>query len=262
MKNSDYRLIGSLNMYYEKHGEHKGTPLVLLHGGGSGINTTFGRVLPELAKTHWVIGIEQQGHGHTADIDRPFSLEQMADDTAELLTQLNISSANIFGFSNGGQVALQLAIRHPEKVQKLVLASAFYSRSGIIPELLEGWQKSITPDDMPNLLRDEFLSIAPEGANLQDQINKSQKMMQTFNELSTADIEGIDFPTLIINGDRDVVNPEHAVDMLRHMPNARLVILPGSHGAYIAELSTPKVTTNMPRITIEIINEFLTGLEL
>src|SRR5436190_12043234 len=129
--NGKYANVNGLKMYYEIHG--KGFPLVLIHGGGSTIETTFGRVLPLLAKTHQVIAVELQAHGHTADIDRPLSFEQDADDVAELLKQLNIKKADIFGFSNGASTTLQIAIRHPALVNKIVVASTFYKKDGAQP---------------------------------------------------------------------------------------------------------------------------------
>src|SRR6267142_1431432 len=116
-----YANVNGLKMYYEVHGN--GFPLVLIHGGGSTIGTSFGRILPALAKTHKVIAIEMQAHGHTADIDRPLSFEQDADDVAELLRQLHVASADIFGFSNGASTTLEIAIRHPELVNKIIVAS-------------------------------------------------------------------------------------------------------------------------------------------
>src|SRR5437773_8045625 len=104
-----YANVNGLKMYYEEHGT--GFPLVLIHGGGSTIGTTFGRILPALAKTHRVIAVEMQAHGHTADIDRPLSFEQDADDIAELLKQLHIAKADIFGFSNGASTTLQMTLR-------------------------------------------------------------------------------------------------------------------------------------------------------
>src|SRR5437868_9071253 len=114
-----YAPINSLNMYYEIHGQ--GQPLVLLHGAFSAIGTSFGMVLPGLAKSRQVIAVELQGHGHTADIDRPLTLEQMADDIAALLQYLKIEKADILGYSIGAGVALHLTLRHPEVVRKLVL---------------------------------------------------------------------------------------------------------------------------------------------
>src|SRR4030067_842684 len=116
-----YVSANGLNMYYEIHGE--GRPLVLLHGAFSAIGTSFGKLLPELAKTRQVIALEVQAHGHTADIDRPLSMEQMADDTAAALQQLGIENADFFGYSTGAGIALQVVIRHPALVRTLVLAS-------------------------------------------------------------------------------------------------------------------------------------------
>src|ERR671915_2469637 len=109
-----YVSVNGLNMYYEVHGT--GKPLVLLHGAFSAIGTSFGNVLPELAKTRQVIAFEMQAHGHTADIDRPLSMEQMADDTVAALKQLGIEHADFFGFSMGAGVAVRVALRHPEMV--------------------------------------------------------------------------------------------------------------------------------------------------
>src|ERR671910_1450105 len=121
---SGYAEVNDLHMYYEIHGT--GQPLVLLHGAFSAIGTSFGELLPQLAKTRQVIAFEMQAHGRTADIDRPLTIEQMADDTAAALRHLGIEEADIFGYSMGGSVALHLAIRHPDVVRKLVLASVTY----------------------------------------------------------------------------------------------------------------------------------------
>src|SRR6188508_1886868 len=125
---SGYANVNGLKMYYEIHGS--GTPLVLIHGGGSTVLTTFGRVLHDFAKTHKVIAVEMQAHGHTQDIDRPLSFQQDADDIATLLKQLNIDKADIFGFSNGASTTLQFAIRHPEATNKIIIGSTFYKKSG------------------------------------------------------------------------------------------------------------------------------------
>src|SRR5437879_2550422 len=114
---SGYIPVNDLNMYYEIHGS--GRPLVLLHGNLSTIGTSFGKVLPKLALTRRMIAVEQQGHGHTADIDRPFSLEQWAQDTTALLRHLGIEQADFFGYSSGGAVALEIASRSPTLVRQL-----------------------------------------------------------------------------------------------------------------------------------------------
>ncbi len=141
-----YAPVNGLNIYYEIHGE--GEPLVLLHGGGSTIETSFGTILPALAKTRKVIAFEQQGHGHAADVDRPFSFEQSADDAAALLRFLKIDKADFFGYSNGGSIALQIAIRHPDLVRKLIVASAMYKRDRLYPEFWDP-MKHATLENMP-----------------------------------------------------------------------------------------------------------------
>ena len=134
MTQGNYANINGLNMYYETYGG-TGQPLVLLHGAFSAIGTSFGMLLPSLAKTRQVIAFELQAHGRTADIDRPLSLEGMADDVAAALPQLGFEHADIFGYSMGAGVALHVAIRHPHVVRKLVLASVTYNLSGVHPGL-------------------------------------------------------------------------------------------------------------------------------
>jgi pimeloyl-ACP methyl ester carboxylesterase len=129
----DYAAVNGLRMYHEIHGS--GQPLVLLHGG-FGVIDMFGQVLSALAQTRQVIGVELQGHGNTADIDRPLTFAQLADDVAALIEHLGLEQADMFGFSLGGGVALQTAIRHPEVVRKLALASTPYKRDGWYPENL------------------------------------------------------------------------------------------------------------------------------
>ena len=135
-----YAPVNGLKMYYEIYGA--GKPVVLLHGAFNTIDMAFGQLIPELAKGHQVIAVELQGHGRTADIDRPFSFETMADDVAALLKYLKIDSADIMGYSMGGGVAQQLAIRNPKMVRKLIITSSVYKYDGwsaetraILPQL-------------------------------------------------------------------------------------------------------------------------------
>lgn len=132
-----YASVNGLKMYYEIHGT--GHPLVLLHGAFGTIDTDFGKVLPIFAKTRQVVAVEQQGHGRTGDVDRPLAFNQMAEDIAELLRQLKAENADFFGYSMGGGVAFQLALRHPGLVRKLVFAGGTaYNPDGYYPGLLEG----------------------------------------------------------------------------------------------------------------------------
>lgn len=243
-----YANVNGLKMYYEIHG--KGFPLVLIHGGGSTIETTFGRVLPVLAKTHQVIAMELQSHGHTADIDRPLSFEQDADDVAELLKQLNIKKVDIFGFSNGASTTLEVAIRHPEIVNKIIVASTMYKKDGAYPWFWE-MMKNPTFEGMPQPYKDAYLKINPDKEALYTMYKRDVARMQSFKDIKEEDIKNIKAPALIIAGNNDVVRTEHAVEMYRQMQHAQLVILPGGHGDYIGELATLKPgNTDYPALNI------------
>src|ERR1700761_5829800 len=136
LKTSGYAPVNGLHMYYEIHGEGK-MPLVLIHGGGSTIETTFGTILPLLGGK--LIAVELQAHGRTSDRDAPETFEQDADDVAGLLKYLKVDKANFFGFSNGATTTLQIAIRHPELVNKVVALSAAYQREGFVPGFFDGF---------------------------------------------------------------------------------------------------------------------------
>ena len=227
---SGYAPVNGLKMYYEVYGTDNGRipPLVLLHGGGSTIETSFGKVLPALAKTRQVIAFEQQGHGHTADIaDRPFTFEQSADDTAGLLRHLNIGKADIFGYSNGGHIALQMAISHPGMVRKLVVESAMFQRDGSDPGFWKSFEHAKL-DDMPPELREAYLGVAPHPEDLPTFFAKSVQRMLNFNGWTPEDLQSINAPTLVLIGDHDIVRPEHAVLMFRLLPNAQLAVFPGT----------------------------------
>jgi pimeloyl-ACP methyl ester carboxylesterase len=178
---SGYASVNGLKMYYEIHG--RGTPLVLIHGGGSTIQTTFGRVLHDFAKTHKVIAVEMQAHGRTADIDRPLSFEHDADDIAALLKHLNIDKADIFGFSNGASTTLQCAIRHPELVNKIVVASTFYNRSGAPPWFWDMMSKA-TFEGMPQPFKDAYLKLNPDSNALHRMYERDVARMQSFPDIS------------------------------------------------------------------------------
>ncbi len=251
---SGYAPVNGLKMYYEIHG--KGKPIVLIHGGGSTIQTTFGTVLHAFAKNRQVIAVELQGHGHTADIDRDLSFEQDADDVAALIKYLKIDKADFFGFSNGGNTAIQISIRHPDIVRKLVVGSAFINRNGAFPGFFD-FMKNVTLKDMPKELQSAFLKVAPPPANLQALHDRCQKRMVNFKDVDTSDIKKISAPVFIISGDKDVALLEHTVEMLRLFQNSKLAIIPGGHGAYIGEVSTISKPSKIPELTVAMIEEFL-----
>ena len=229
---SGYVSVNGLKLYYEIHGT--GAPLVLIHGGGSTIYTTFGRVLQEFAKTHKVIAVEMQAHGHTADIDRPLSFQQDADDIAALLKQLNISKADIFGFSNGASTTLEFAIRHPEMTNKIIVASTFYKKAGA-PDWFWDMMSKPTFAGMPQPYKDAFLKINPDTNALHRMYERDVARMQSFPDIPDDQMQSIKAPAFIIMGDKDVTTPEHAAEMHRLLSNSRLAIIPGGHGEYIEE---------------------------
>jgi pimeloyl-ACP methyl ester carboxylesterase len=249
-----YATMHGLKMYYEVHGN--GMPLVLLHGGGSTIISTFGLILPELAKTHQVIAVELQAHGHTQDIDRPLSFEQDADDVAVLLEGLKIEKADFLGFSNGGTTCLQIAIRHPGLVHKLVLASVTYRRDGMQPGFFDGFGQA-SLDHMPQLLKEAYLQANPDPKGLQAMFDRDVARRVGFADISDADIESIQAPALVINGDAEVVRAEHALALSRRLPQARLAILPCGHGDYIGEICSPDKNSVLPFLVLAMIEAFL-----
>ena len=249
-----YANVNGIKMYYEIHGE--GKPLVLIHGGGSTIQTTFGNVLPMFAKKYKVIAVELQAHGHTSDRNVPETFQQDADDVAALLQQLNISKASFFGFSNGGSTSLQIAIRHPAIVDKIVVASGAYQREGFIPGFFEGMQHASLAN-MPKPLQDAFLKINPDSSALLAMHNKDRDRMIAFPDWSDDDLRSIKAPALIVNGDKDVVTNEHALKMSRMIPDAELMILPGVHGAYLGEICVAIPGSKLPEVTVEVVEEFL-----
>ena len=249
-----YAAVNGLQMYYEVHGS--GQPLVLLHGALSATGTSFGRLLPPLAETRQVIAVEQQAHGHTADIDRPLTVPQMADDTAALLRQLDVGQADLFGYSLGAAIALQVAMQHPELVRKLVLASVSYGRDGLHPGLLEGIE-AMRPEDLAGSpWQEEYARVAPNPQDWSALVAKNRQLDLEFGGWPAEAVRAVTAPTLLVFGDSDIIRPEHAVAMFRllgggvagdlvGMPRSQLAVLPGtSHVTVVdrAEWLVPMVT--------------------
>ena len=216
-----YATVNGLKMYYELHGT--GKPLVLLHGA-------FGRATayPALAKNRQQIAVELQGHGHTADIDRPLTFENMADDVAALLKHLKIEQADIFGYSMGGNVALAVAIRHPGLVGKVAINGSNYGKiqDAYEPATYEQF-KNLPADFAPGMLKDPYDKVAPDPKQWPVLVAKIKKMGLEFKGFARADMKSIKAPVLITQGDRDGTRPEHAMEMFRLIPNAQLAVFPG-----------------------------------
>jgi pimeloyl-ACP methyl ester carboxylesterase len=229
--------VDGLEMYYEVHGA--GRPLVLLHGALSTIETSFGAVLPLLAESRRIVAVEQQAHGHTPDIDRPLTYRQMAEDTAGLLRRLDIERADFFGYSMGAGIALELAIRRPELVRRLVVASVTYSKEGLHPEI-EELIESVKPEDLAGSVFEEaYAKTAPNPEDWPTLVGKCNQLDREFAGWLPEDIQSITAPTLLIVGDSDIVRPEHAVQTFRllgggvegdsaGLPPSQLAVLPGT----------------------------------
>lgn len=224
--------VNGLSMYYEIYGQ--GKPLVLIHGGGSTINATFGRIIPLFEKGRQIIGVELQAHGRTPDRGTPSSFEQDADDVAALLKNLNIPKADIFGFSNGGNTAMQLAVRHPDLVNRVIIASSFYKREGMFAGFWEGMNRS-TFADMPEELKTEFLKVNPDTNALHTMYERDATRMQNFRDWDDSILKSIKAKSLIISGDKDVSTVEHVVAMYRLIPDCEIAIIPAGHGTYLGE---------------------------
>jgi pimeloyl-ACP methyl ester carboxylesterase len=253
---SGHAPVNGIEMYYEVHGRSGGVPLVLLHGGGSTIEVTFGRVLPVFARSRKVIAVEEQGHGRTTDREGPVTFESSADDVAALLGYLKVGEADLFGFSNGASVALQVAIRHPRFVRRLVFASSMTRRDGAPPEFWEAMEKADF-SNMPQPLKNAFLRVAPDPRRLETMHDKDAARMRSFEGIPDELLRSVREPTLIVLGDRDVVTPEHALELTRLIPDARLLILPGGHGDYLGEAVAMQGDTRVPELTAGLIEEFL-----
>jgi pimeloyl-ACP methyl ester carboxylesterase len=237
--------INGMRMYYEVSGE--GDPLVVLHGAYMNI-PSMGAIIPRLAETHKVYALELQGHGRTTDIDRPITYPNLADDVAAFMDAVDLERADVFGYSMGAEAGLQLAIRHPEKVNRLVAASAAYD--------LEGWQPVFTafiPQmtvemivEMP--FAEEYRALAPNPDGFPA---LAEKLIALEHEPMAweDDLKALKTPVLIIAGDADVATLEHTVAMFRllggggmgdmgePLPASRLAILPAtSHTAVITQV--------------------------
>jgi pimeloyl-ACP methyl ester carboxylesterase len=232
-----YASVNGLELYYEIHGH--GQPLVLLHGALGTIQSCFAKLLPVLARGHQVVAVELQGHGHTADVDRPLSYEQMADDLAALMRSLDMPSADVVGYSLGGAVGLQLAIQRPDVVRRLVCAGGTsYRRDGLYPEMLADAGPA-TEQLEGSVWHQAYLQVAPRPDAWPRLVAKVTELDRTFEGWAAAAIQTVAQPTLLIIGDSDIVRPEHTVEMFRllgggvvgdlvDMPVSRLAVLPGT----------------------------------
>ncbi|HTI10375.1 MAG TPA: alpha/beta hydrolase [Puia sp.] len=256
LKTSGYAPVNGLRLYYEIHGDGD-LPLVLIHGGGSTIETSFGNLLPLLSAHGKVIAVELQAHGRTSDRDAPETFEQDADDVAALLAHLKVPKANILGYSDGGCTTLQLANSHPEIVNKIVVVSSNYQREGMIPGFFEGLEKA-TLADMPEVFKTAYKKVAPDPNHLPVMFEKDVARRLNFKDRTDDYLQSIKAATLLMASDQDVITLEHTVKMAKLIPGAKLIILPGTHGAFIGAVEAEPVKgSRILQVTTTLVEEFL-----
>ncbi len=238
--------INGLSLYYEVHGElgPSDTPALLLIPGAFMATGSMMPWVSAFAAQRTVIIFDQQGHGRTPDTSREMSYEQFADDAAELLRALNVQRADVMGYSQGGGVALQLALRHPELAGKLVSMSASYHRDGLYPSVPAGIEGLSATELAGTPVQEAFMEHTPDLAAFGAYVEKVKVLGIDDQDISDAQMRSISAQTMVIIGDADVVKPEHALAMfqlrgggdeeaaasgaLQGVPAARLVILPAT----------------------------------
>jgi pimeloyl-ACP methyl ester carboxylesterase len=232
----NYARVNGLDLYYELHGS--GQPLVVLPGSFWTIEA-MGEVVPQLATTRRVIAVELQGHGHTADIDRPLSYESMADDIAALIASLGLEQVDLFGYSLGGGVALQTAIRHPEVVRKLALASTAFTRDGWYPEDLAAMSAISAEAFAGTPIHDAYLKTSPVPEAWPTFVAKVRQLVTSDYDW-TAGVAALRIPTLFLVGDADGLRLAHVMEFfgllgggqgdgdLSGLPRSSLAVLPAT----------------------------------
>jgi pimeloyl-ACP methyl ester carboxylesterase len=230
--NRGFVRVGDLEMYFEQQGV--GRPLLLLHAGFATIESSFKKLRAAFIDGHATIAFEQQAHGHTDDLDRPLSYEQMVEDTAFALSKLGLSGADVFGWSDGGIVALGLATRHPRLVRRVAIVGAGYSPDAEGPEFKQR-MREISPDNEHLAsFREAYRKVAPHPDRWPSLVTKVRDNYCAFRGWSAAELRALAAPLLVMAGDRDIVRLEHAIELFRMVPRGQLAILPGSdHNAPI-----------------------------
>jgi pimeloyl-ACP methyl ester carboxylesterase len=227
---SGYADVNGLHMYYEVYGA--GTPLVLLHGGMLSIELNFAGLIPDLATRHQVVGVEMQGHGRTADIDRPITPAALAGDVVGLLDHLGIGRAHVLGHSLGAAVTLELAVSHPGRVRSIVPASGSVRMEGVHEDLTDP-AKQATSTRMPTQqdfadMQQTYAKLSPHPERFEDFLMQLSQSSADLQGWSDEQLAGITAPALLVMGDRDFVTIEHGALMTRLIPTSQLAVLPGT----------------------------------
>jgi pimeloyl-ACP methyl ester carboxylesterase len=234
MTQGAYASVNGIDLYYQILGaERPGPPLIMLHGGAYTFHLSFDSLLPALTAERKVIGVELQGHGHTADSDRPFSIRQCAEDVIALLDQLGIEQADFIGYSLGGLVSTDIAVQAPERVGRLVLAAAHFGSTrskAYYPEItgMELDSPRMPTEEESAAMISAYNEVAPKPDDFFPFVQKVTPAVHDFEGWTDDQLARLTMPVLIIIGDTDFVRLEHAVEMKLLLPNAQLAILPGT----------------------------------
>lgn len=231
-KKTGYANVNGVNMYYETYGEKNNKPpLLLLHGSHMNIQLSFSKLIPELAKNRQLIGVEIQGHGHTADVEgRPLTYQQVADDIAGFLRQQNIAKADIFGWSMGGTLATEIAIRYPELVNKTAVIGANYKGFDELldPAVYEQYIAVLDTGFAPKQLKEPYEKVSPNPEKWDELVIKLRDMDKLNKWPTDEQIKNIKTPFLVMLGDRDGTPASHALEWYQLLPQGRLDILPNA----------------------------------
>ncbi len=241
---SGYASVNGVKLYYEVRGA--GAPVVLLHGGINTLETTFASLMPELARRYRVVAIEQVGHGHSPDSEVPRTFAQMADDTAALLDHVGIVRADLVGWSDGGIIALLVAIRHPDRVRRVVASGANIRLDGLSPGFVK-WANAVAPDDKGlEKLRLAYERVSPDGAaHWPTLLARDRALWLQPVIIEKERLASVKAPTLLVSGDVDTVLVEHAVEIYRTLPDAQLCVLPATgHNTFV-----PRAAWLLPMLT-------------
>ncbi|GAA4078868.1 alpha/beta fold hydrolase [Nonomuraea soli] len=252
MTQGAYASVNGIDLHYEVLGtDRPGPPLVMLHGGAYTFRLSFDAILPALTAERKVIGVELQGHGHTAGGDRPFTIKQCADDVTALLDQLGVEAADWFGYSLGGLVATEVAVTDPDRVRRVVLAASHFRATRS-----ESYHRDITDLnlDSPRMptegesvaMQRAYDEVAPDPADFLPFVMKVQSTVHDFEGWTDEQLARLTMPVLIIVGDTDFVRLEHVVEV-KELPDARLAVLPG----------TTHMRVIRPDLVVPMVSEFL-----
>jgi len=208
-----YAPVNGLKMYYEIHGQ--GDPVVLLHGAFMTITNNWTEMIAQLSKSRQVIAVEMQGHGRTADINRDFSYESLADDIAALLDYLKIKQADVLGYSMGGGVAMQLAIRHPERVRKVVSISAVYRSDGFVKEGIEAFPRLEASMFKGSPIETEYKKLSPTPDQFETFVKHVVQLASKPYNFGAEKLKATKAPMLFIHGDADGVRLDYIAEVFR-----------------------------------------------